>query len=402
MRKSTSLGVAWMLLAGSAGLAAPGPSDWPQFRGADQDGISKETAWNPRALEGTATELWKADVGAGYSGVSVVGDRAFTAGNQNNQDTVYALSLKSGTVLWHHSYPCAGGGYPGPRATPASDGVNVFMFSREGAVVCLDAASGAVKWRKDVMHEFGARNLKWGFSSSPILAGDKVLLNAGEFGIALSRSTGNKVWASPGGTGGYASPVVFSSAAGRMVAVFGESALYTVDLATGRKIGDVKWETSYDVNAADPIAHEGRLFITSGYGHGCALVDARSRNLSTVWESKSLRGHFSSCVLIDGFLYGFDGNAGNGSLKCLEWETGAVKWEERTGFGSLTAASGNLIVLTEKGDLLVIKADPAHCQTLATARQVLEKTCWTAPVLAHGILFCRNDKGRLVALKAGP
>lgn len=373
-------------------------ADWPQFRGGDLDGVSTETGWNPKALATGAKVLWKAEVGAGYSSFAVKGDRVFTAGNRDNKDTVYALSLRTGAVLWQYSYACAAGGYPGPRATPATDGVLVYVFSREGQLICLDAATGALKWEKNLVRECGARNLQWGFSASPVIRDDRLLVNAGKHGIVLNRHTGAVIWASPAGTAGYASPVVFNAGKGERLALFGAKALYLVDLASGRNLGELTWETSYDVNAANPIVHEGRIFISSGYNKGCALVDARGDELRQIWASKNIRSHIGTCVLIQGYLYGFDGNAGSGSLKCIDFNSGEVKWEEKTGFGALAAAGGHLIVLTENGTVLVVKASPAGYERVSSASQVLGKTCWTSPVLCQGILFCRNNQGNMVAL----
>ena len=385
----------WMI-SGSAG--AVDSADWPQFRGVDQDGISKDTHWNPLALAPGPKVLWEKDVGAGYAAVSVCGDRVFTAGNENNQDTIYALSIKTGEVMWKHSYACPGGGYPGPRATPATDGAVVYTLSREGVLLCLDAKIGALKWEKHLSQEFGAANLKWGFSGSPVIRGDKLLINAGEYGIVLNRNTGAKVWASPAGTGGYAAPVFFNNGKANYLAVFSSKSMVVVDFATGKKLGECPWETSYDVNAADPIVKDGQIFISSGYGKGAALIDARGDSLQQVWVNKSMKNHFSSCVLLNGYLYGFDGNAGNGSLKCLEFATGNEKWSEKIGFGALMAVGDHLVALNEQGDLFIIKASPAGYDLVSSSKKVLGKTCWTSPVMCRGIIFCRNEKGHLVAL----
>lgn len=394
-RQAAGLLVAGLVSVCSAGVVT---QDWPQFRGVNQDGIASDATWNPHLLSPSPKVLWKASVGEGYSSVSVVGDRVFTAGNRNGKDTIYALSLKTGATVWEYSYSCAGGSYPGPRATPATDGVLVYAFSREGLVICLDAATGALKWEKNLAGEFKAESPRWGFSASPVIYKDKLLLNAGSYGVVLDRATGAKVWASPAGTCGYASPVVFSVGQADALAIFGEKALITVDLATGRKLGDFAWETAYDINAADPIVHNGQIFMSSGYGKGCALLDVRGGAPKSVWVNSELRCQFSSSVLLNGHLYGFDGNAGNGVLKCLDLATGSQKWEERIGFGSLMAASDNLVAINERGDLFVIKANPARYELVVSAKQVLEKTCWTQPVLCRGVLICRNDKGKMVAL----
>lgn len=375
--------------------------DWPQFRGSNQDGISRESQWNPQALANGGKVAWKTNVGGGYSSVVISGNKLFTLGNTNKLDTIYALDIKDGRVIWQHSYPCGAGSYPGPRATPATDGKLVYTLSREGHVLCLDAEKGSVKWQLNVITEFKAINLKWGFSASPVIKGDKLLLNAGEYGIVLNRMTGAKVWASPAGVGGYAAPIVYMADNKECLAIFGAKALHGVELNTGKKLWSSAWETSHDVNAADPIYLNGRIFISSGYGKGATLIDITGTEPRNVWTSTIMRNHFSSCVLIDGYLYGIDGNAGNGLLKCIDFATGEEKWAHNLGFGSLTAAGDRLIILNEKGDLFVVKASPASFEQLASVEKILTKTCWTAPVLCRGLLFCRNDKGNLVAVDVG-
>ena len=386
------------LMATSQGLAA-GQTDWPQFRGANQNGISTETQWNPQALSKGGKIAWKTNLGAGYASVAISGDRVFTVGNKENQDTVYALNLKDGTPLWKYSYACAAGGsFPGPRATPATDGKRVYTLSRDGQLFCLNADTGAVYWQKNLFTEFKAGNLKWGLSPSPIIKGNLLLLNACEYGIVLNRLTGEKIWASPAGIGGYAAPVLYSAGNTDCLAVFGAKALYGVELNTGKKLWSSNWETSYDVNASDPIPFNGKIFISSGYGKGAGVIDVTGPQPKTVWTSKVMRNHFSSCVLIKGFLYGIDGNAGNGTLKCIDFATGTEQWTHDLGFGSLSAAGDRLVILNEEGELFVVKASPTAFEQIASAGKILDKTCWTAPVLCRGLIFCRNDKGNLVVL----
>ena len=386
------------LLMADQGLAAD-QKDWPQFRGANQDGISKDSQWNPQALNGGGKIAWKTNVGAGYASVAVAGDKVYTIGNKDNQDTVYALSIKDGSSIWQHSYPCAsGGGYPGPRATPATDGKRVYTLSREGHLFCLNADTGAVQWQKNLITDFKAGNLKWGLSASPVIHGNMLLLNACEYGIVLNRMTGEKIWASPAGIGGYAAPVSYIAGKTECLAIFGSKALYGVELNTGKKLWSSDWETSYDVNAADPIPLNGNIFISSGYGKGACVLEVTGTQPKNVWTSKVMRNHFSSCVLINGYLYGIDGNTGNGSLKCIEFATGIEKWAQNLGFGSLTAAGDQLVVLNEKGELFIVKVSPTAFEQVASAGKILEKICWTAPVICRGLIFCRNDKGDLVVL----
>ncbi|MEI6218365.1 MAG: PQQ-binding-like beta-propeller repeat protein [bacterium] len=394
------VGVMLGLAFASAGRADD-KFDWPQFRGPDRDGISKETNWNPKALEGGAKTLWKFNVGEGWSSVSISGNKVFAMGWKDDQDTVYALDAKNGKELWKHSYPCKKFDYPGPRATPVTDGKVVYSLSHDGDLLCLGVDEGKVLWTTNILSGFGMANPHWHLAGSPVIQGDLLVINAGEYGLALNRNTGEKIWASGGGTGGYATPVVFKNGGKECVAIFGAKAIYGVELSTGRKLWSTGWETKYDINAADPIFSDGKLFISSGYDRGGALLDIRGDQAKEVWANTTMRNQFSSSVLVNGYLYGIDGNNGKGSLKCIEFATGKEQWSRPLGFGGLIAAGDRLIVLNESGDLFIGKFTPAGFEELSSARNVLDKLCWTAPVLCRGVIYCRNNKGDVVAIDVG-
>lgn len=398
-RRHVSSWATRLLLLGAL-VCGTATADWPRWRGPKGSGISTEKDWSPKALLPAPTVAWKTNVGAGYAAVSVKDKLLYTLGNVDGKDTVVCLKADTGEPVWKHEYACAPGSYPGPRATPLVDDGLVYTLSREGHLFCLDAKTGAVKWQKNLVSDLQATNIGWGFSGSPCLDGKLLLINAGIRGIALDKATGDVVWSTAPGAGGYATPIPYQTDGGKRCAVvFGQKKVYGVDLKDGAELWSSGWETSYDVNAADPIVAGNRVFITSGYGKGCALLEVgAAKGARLEWQNQALRSHFSSAVLLDGHLYGIDGNAGKGDLVCLEFKTGAEKWRKSTGFGSLVVADGKLIVLTENGGLLIADASPADYRELAAAKGVLGKTCWTMPVLCDGRLYCRNEKGDLVCL----
>lgn len=390
----------WMLSLMVAAIAAGGYcNDWPVWRGPDNNGISKETGWNPAG----AKKLWTKELGDGYSSVSVKDGRLYTTGfssgdDKAGKDTVYCLDAKTGKEIWSHSYPCQAGSYKGPRATPVCDGDVVYMFSREGLLICLDAASGKVKWETDVLTGTGNQNIKWGLASSPVVEGDLILLNVGSTGTAVDKTSGKIKWKSAG-TSGYASPVVFDFKGKRCAAIFSAPGLQVVDVKTGGKISAFAWETKYDVNSADPLVIGERIFISSGYGRGCGMLDLSSGELKLVWENTLLKAHFGSDVCIDGFIYGVDGQAkGKGALRCVSVADGSEKWNAPVNFGSLMAADGKLIVLGEDGTLSFADVSSKKYNEISKMDTGIGPLCWTAPVLANGIIYCRNDKGTLVAI----
>jgi len=381
----------------TAGKPAAGGLDWPRWRGPDGNGISKDTRWNPAALK-DAKPVWKVNVGEGFSSVSIEGQRLFTMGFKDGNDIVWCRDAGTGAEVWKHSYPCERGEHPGPRCTPTVDGGFVYTFSRKGNIFCLKESDGSVVWQKNAMSDFQAGNLQWGLTSSPHIEGDELILNAGPCGLALKKKTGEKVWSSGAGVGGYAAAVPYTLAGKRCVVIFSQNTIRGADLKTGEQKWSHPWKTDYDVNAADPIVSGSHVFLTSGYNRGCALLDISAGTPKVVYENKALASHFSSPVLIAGHIYGMTGNTGGGQLVCLDFKTGAEKWKQNLGFGSLTAVGDKLIVLTEKGTLFVVEASPAGYKEVASAKDVIGATCWTSPVFCRGFIYCRNNTGDLVAV----
>lgn len=377
-------------------------ADWPHWRGPDYKGISAEKGWLAAWTGSGPKPRWRGAAGTGFSSFSVAGGRVFTMGNEAGTESVVAFDELTGKPLWKHSYPC-----PldpnlyegGPNATPTVDGDKVFTFSRQGQLFCLEAATGNVVWQRNLRQDTGAEEVEWGYSSSPLVQDRLLILNLGTAGTAVDKTTGKVVWSNGRGKGGYATPVPFEFNQRPFIALFGAKALSLLDPKTGKVAAGFPWETSYDINSADPIIAGQSIFISSGYNRGAALLNLASGKPALVWENKNMRNHFNPCVLIDGHLYGIDGNAGRGAaLRCLDARTGAVKWSEASvGAGSLTAADGKLIVLSERGELLIAPASPDGFKPTGRA-QVLGGRCWTTPVLANGRILCRNARGDVVSL----
>ncbi|NQT93441.1 MAG: PQQ-like beta-propeller repeat protein [Lentisphaerae bacterium] len=382
-------------------VSTAGEAQWPSWRGPDRNGISREAGWNALALTAGPKILWKASVGAGYSAVSIEGDQLFTMGNGDGKDTVYCLRPDTGEEVWTFRYDCSQGSYPGPRATPLIDGANVYTVSREGHVFCLDRKTGVKKWGINLVADHGAKTPKWGHSASPWLEGDLLVLNACQAGIAVDKRTGKKIWSSQPEPCGYATPVVIGSGKERMALIFGAKALYYVAVATGKESWSFPWITSYDVNAADPVVTDKGIFISSGYGNGCAFLDVSGAKPKAIWQKKKMANHFSSSVVLGDHLYGIDGNAGSGVLRCLDLATGEAAWSENLGFGSLMAADGKLIILNERGGLFIAAAEPKAYRELSRATLEAPPRFWTPPVLCRAKLYCRNDKGALFCVDVG-
>lgn len=376
--------------------------DWHRWRGPNLDGISTEKNWSSQWPSEGPKVLWRAAIGTGFSSISVSNGRVYTIGNKANSDTVFCFNADTGKVLWQHDYnedldPKYYDG--GPSTTPTVDGDTVYSLSRKGKLFGLEAASGKVLWQKDLVKELGVGIPEWGFAGSPLVWNDWLILNLGTHGTAVEKKTGKVVWTTGKDAAGYSTPLPFTIGNQSGIAIFAAKGLVAIDPKTGKELWSHPWKTSYDVNAADPIFSGDHVFISSGYGTGGGLLKVSGNQVTEVWKSKDMHNQFNSCVLIGGYLYGVSGQNGQKSeLRCVEFKTGKVMWSEPSVmFGSLMAADGKLVVLGEKGELIIAEASPKAFNAISRA-QVLGGRCWTAPVLSNGKIYARNAKGDFICV----
>lgn len=365
------------------------PDDWTVWRGPDRNGISRE------AVGSAPKVLWKADVGVGFSSFVVGGGRAYTIGWADDQEHLSALDLATGRVVWKHSWPSdLGDKYfeGGPCSTPTLDGDRLYALGRWGELFRFDAATGKLAWSKNLQKETKARIPDWGFSGAPRVYGELLLITMGEAGAAVEKDGGRLVWSSAPAEAGYSTPLPFRHGERELALFSSGKAWIAADPRTGKEAWRIPWVTQYGVNAADPVVDGDRVFVTSAYGKGCGLF--RMGSPEPLWSSKVLSVQMSPPVLIGGHLYGFDGMSGKPSrLKCVELATGAEKWaQDGLGCGTLSAAGTTLIVLSERGELLIAPATPDGFKP-AERMAAVEGKCWTPPVLANGLLLCRAAAG---------
>lgn len=384
-------------------VATPcGAEDWPQWRGPNRNGVSSESEWISEWPADGPKVAWKAEVGLGFSSVVIADRRLFTLGHADEQDTVYGLEATTGKVLWKHSYPAELGDKffeGGTTGTPTVAGDRVYVLSRWGDMLCLGATDGKVQWSKNVQQETESRPPDWGFAGAPLVQGDRVYLNVGEAGLALNAKDGSIAWSSGKKEAGYSTPLLHRES-DEGLAIFSSGEGYTATrLRDGQRVWSVRWLTQYGVNAADPIVHNGHLFVSSGYGKGSGLFKLGGAEPESLWKSKVLATQMNAAVLHEGHLYGTAGDTTTkAALKCVEFTTGQEKWSHPNfGSGGVMLAGGRLIALGGTGELMTAPAKPDGFKPTATA-QVLGGKTWTAPVLANGLIYCRNVRGDLVAL----
>lgn len=382
------------------GGALPTPTEgfaWPQWDGPERTGVSSERNWRST---GKGEHLWEAELGLGYSTVSVQDGRLYTMGydREAKLDSVFCLDALTGEVLWQHSYPSeiwnqAHEG--GTVNTPSIDGDVVYSLNREGNLYCLDAKTGAVRWHRDLMPADNPHDLEiptWGYSASPLVVGDELYLNCGRM-LSIDKATGEVLWASEDYGHGYGTPIVFAYEEQPLLAALNGRGLGVVSCADGSE----RWFHEFagrdrGVNAATPVWMKDSLFISSGTIPGGARV-LLGEELKPAWENREMANGLSGCVLVSGYLYGFDQQ----TLKCIDRD-GIPQWEQRgIGNGALTAAGDRLILMGGDGHLIVAEAAPEEFIELSNVPLFDEGRYWTKPILCNGIIYCRSSRGRMIA-----
>ena len=394
-----NLGTVALLFLSSLTVVA---DDWPHWRGPARDGVSAETGWMDTWPKGGPPIAWRAEVGTGFSSFSVAGGRVYVSGNEDNTDTIFCLDAAKGGVVWSHAYPSALGDKffeGGTTATPTVDGNRVFTIGRWGDAFCFEAATGKIIWSVNVREREGLPAPAWGFSGSPLDHGDLLVLNVGNAGLALDKTNGRVVWKSAASEPGYSTPLPVRRGDATWLLLGSRKHYLAVDPLTGHEAWRIRWLTQYGCNAADPVVDGDRVFISSGYGKGGALLRLGAAEPEVVWKSRVMRNQINSSVLLDGHLYGVDGNTDKKpSLKCVEFTSGKEKWSRKdVAPGGLTAAAGRLLVLGAGGELMVAPATPEGFRPTARAK-VLDGLCWTVPVLANGRIYCRDAAGNVVCV----
>jgi outer membrane protein assembly factor BamB len=377
--------------------------DWPNWGGPHHDGKSRETgfadAW-PK--EGLPLE-WTHELGVGFSSMSVVGNRLLSMGHKDGMETVWCLNSRTGEVLWTHEYPSElipNLHEGGPCSTPTVDGDRVYTVGKEGQLFCLNFDDGKVVWQKELQTELGVKLPEWGFSSSPLILGKQMILEGGRL-VSFDKFTGEKLWQTEIHEAGYGSAAAFEHQGKTLLAALDCDGLRVVDSADGTETAFAEWKSPYKTNATTPIVVGDQIFVSTGYNIGCGLFQLKDDKLVAAYSNTDMCNHFNNSVLWNGYVYGFDGNSHNGrnaTLNCVELATGKLAWKQRgAGCGSVLIADNKLIVLAERGDLIMAAVDSGEFKELGRSL-FLEGRCWTVPVLANGRVYGRNADGKLACV----
>jgi outer membrane protein assembly factor BamB len=385
----------------AAASAPPVPTPyWTDFRGPRRDGHYTErpirTNWPSSGLN----PIWKQPAGGGYASFTIVRGRAFTIEQRGEQEVVAAYDVATGRELWTNQWTAAfrefmGG--DGPRATPTWKDGRLYALGAEGELRCLDDRTGRTVWRTNILQDAGAKNLPWGMSASPLIVDNMVVVlpggGAGRSVAAYDRGNGRHLWAAFNDQTSYSSPMLVTLAGVRQIVLFSASRVMGITPEKGELLWEYPWKTQFDVNASQPlVVADNRLFISTGYGTGAAVLELTPANekwsVREVWRNIRMKNQFTSSVLHEGFIYGLDESI----LACLDAATGDLKWKGgRYGYGQVLLASGHLIVLTEDGNLALVRATPDKHEEI-TRFPVLDGKTWNHPAMSEGYLLVRNLK----------
>ena len=379
----------WVLIA----------ADWPQWRGPLRDGTSEETGllseWPP---EGPPLAWRATGLGAGFASVAVSDGRVYTQGQQGDLSYVIALDEQTGEQIWRiengGSYTNRRGG--GPRGTPTVEGGVVYALNSDGSLVAARASSGERLWSTNLLTRFEARNISWGLSESPLIDGQRIIVNAGGDGasiVALDKSNGNVLWKSLSDEAGYSSAMVAEAGGVRhYVLLTGEGAV-GVRASDGALLWRYDGVSNRTANVATPIVHDNHVFVSSDYGTGGALLQlipvGGGVRVEEVYFSREMRNHYSSSVLIDGYLYGYSSRV----LTAMNFKTGEVAWKDRAvGKGHVITAEGKLYLWSEDGVAGLAEATPSGYREISRFSVPHgDLHTWTLPVIANGRLYLRDQ-----------
>jgi outer membrane protein assembly factor BamB len=422
--------------------------DWPCFLGPTGDGKSTETGILAPWPESGLKIAWQTALGEGYATCAVSKGRCFLFDRLANEVRIRALQSETGRLLWEKRFPTKyvdQFGYDGgPRTAPVADGERVYLYGADGWLRCLAMADGQLLWEHDVLKEYDVVPNFFGVGCSPVVENELLIVpvggslpgsDAARFPelkgngtglVAFDCHSGKERWRGCNELASYASPRIVTGPDGKRRGYwFARGGLVGFEPTTGRQTFYFPWRARLleSVNASSPVIMDDRVFVTECYGPGGVLVQNISAGApEVVWSDKdkgrqqSLASHWATPIYHEGYLYGCHSrHTGDAELRCVEWATGAVKWRQRDlGRTSMLFVDGHLVVLTEEGQLLLLKASPNRFELVsawqpkapqghATVRPVplLEYPAWAAPLLAHGLLYVRG-RDRLLCLELVP
>ncbi len=386
----------------ASGLRA---ADWPQFLGPTRNGVYPGSLTNTWPKDGPPA-VWKKSVGHGFSGPVVAGGNLILFQRIDDKELIDCMDARTGNPKWSKSYATSYrddfGFDDGPRATPCIAGGKIYTYGAEGMLSCLDLADGKIIWQSDTKKQFHQSKGFFGAACSPLVEGRAVLMNiGGEDGagiVAFDAATGTVLWKTSHDEAGYSSPIAATVENHRCALFFTRAGLVGLAPGDGKIQFDYHWRSMMNasVNAATPLVVDDMIFLSACYGTGAILLRVHDNKLEKIWSGDDLlSNHYATSIYADGFLYGINGRADPGfspspSLRCVEFKTGKVRWDESSvGAGTVVLAGSNLLILTEGGELIRAATAPDAFKSSDRA-QVMPNGVRAYPALADGFLYARS------------
>jgi len=394
----TALLCAWALVALAASPSSQG-HDWHQWRGPNRDGVSPETGLLQRWPANGPPQVWRTTgAGNGYSSFSASHGRLFTLGARAGTEYVSAFDLESGRKLWEqpNGQRFRNDRGDGPRSTPTIDGGRLYVLGGSGELTAFDAATGQRHWHVHVVREHGGVVPYWGYSESPLIVGDRVLVNVGGRGasiVAFNKADGAVLWRAESDEAGYSSAMLVRTGSLAQAVFFTGRRALAVDPRDGRLLWSYDRVSNRTANIATPIVRGTQVFLSSDYGTGAALLQVRAAghiaNAEEVYFTRDMRNHHASSVLVGEHLYGFSGSI----LTAMRFASGDVAWRDRSvGKGSVIAADNRLYLYSEGGVAGLAEASPDGYREHGRFRIPQgDLPTWSHPIITGGRLILRDQ-----------
>jgi len=385
------------VLAGGQVMPA---ADWPQWQGPDRNGLSKETGLLKQWPASGPPLVWAvSNLGPGYGSIAISGDRIFVQGSRGRDSVVFALNRADGQGVWSKALGQARTNEQGPgaRGTPTVDGDRLYVLTENGDLACLKTDGTAV-WQRNILSDFGAQNIQWLISESPLVDGNMVIVTPGGRGagiVALDKMSGKTIWTSKelSDEAGYASCVVADVQGIRTVMTLTAEAGVGVRESDGKLMWRYQRVANNTANITTPIFFDNKVFYTSAYGTGGALLGLTAQGgevkAREIYFTREMENHHGGVRLVDGYLYGFN----NAILTCLEFATGKMMWRNRSvGKGSLMYADGSLYIQSEDNVVGLAEATPTGYKEKGRFRIADQGLpSYAHPVVSGGKLYVRNQ-----------
>lgn len=372
---------------------------YPHFLGPAGNGILEGPALDSDWEGQPPQEQWRIEIGSGWAGFSIVGNLALTLEQRGAKEMTTCYNLSDGTLIWSQGqegrYDSTIGG-DGPRSTPTIDGDNVYTMGALGRLSCMVLTSGALLWTHDLAAEFGARQPDWGFAGSPLVHENMVMVNAGgdenRLLLAFDKTSGDLLWSSGNDLPGYSTPQLRTLAGMQTVIMLNGGSVTFHHPEDGRELLNLPWKKGQP-NVANPLVLPGdRILVSSGYGVGAAMfkitADGAKLNGTQEWKNLRLKAKFANYVFRGDHLFGLD----DGILTCVSWADGKRVWKGgRYGHGQLLLVDDKLLLQTEKGELILLEANPQERIELARF-PVLNGKAWNTMAMSGNLLLMRNHR----------